>query len=132
MSPPEQASRVLRERDSRRLRAMGLALGLSACLVGSALGVVGLKVQQVLLSYRLDALRGTKVESDEVNRQLRVELATLRSLARIEDKALTELGMAPPARHQVRLAREFVAGGDGTASLKIAWESRAPDGTRLR
>ena len=132
MSPPDQASRVVRERDRRRLRVMGIALGLSACLMVGALGVVGLKVQQVLLSYRLEALRAVKGELDELNRQLRVELATLRSLARIEDKALTELGMAPPARHQVRLAREFVAGGDGTASLKIAWESRAPDGTRLR
>lgn len=132
MSPPDQASRVLRERDRGRLRAMGLALGLSACLVGSALGVVGVKVQQVLLSYRLDAFRVARAERDELNRQLRVEVATLRSLARIEDKALSELGMAPPARNQVRLAREFVSGGEGTASLRTAWESRAPDGPRLR
>lgn len=132
MSRPDQASRVLRERDRRRLRAMALALGLSACLMGSALGVVGLKVQQVLHSYRLEALRATKAELDELNRQLRIELATLRSLARIQEKALTELGMAPPTPHQVLLAREFVKGGDGTASLQTAWESRAPEGPRLR
>lgn len=132
MSPPDQASRVIRERDRYRLRAMGLALGLSACLMVGALGVVGLKVQQVLLSYQLDSLRAAKGELDELNRQLRVELATLRSLARIEDKALGELGMVPPARHQVRLAREFVTDGDGTASLRTAWETRAPEGSRLR
>lgn len=132
MSRPDQASRVVRERDRRRLRAMGLALGLSACLMVGALGVVGLKVQHVLLSYRLDALRAARGELDELNRQLRVELATLRSLARIEDKALAELGMVSPAPQQVRLAREFVTEGDGAASLRIAWENRAPDGTRLR
>lgn len=132
MSPPDQTSRVIRERDRYRLLAMGLALGLSACLMVGALGVVGLKVQQVLLSYQLDSLRAAKGEADELNRQLRVELATLRSLARIEDKALGELGMVPPARHQVRLAREFVTDGDGTVSLRTAWETRTPDRSRLR
>ena len=120
MSPHDQVSRVVRERDRRRFRNMGLALGLSALLVGSALGVVGIKVQQVRLSYRLDALRGARAELDELNRQLRVELATLRSLARVADRAQSELGLAPPASGQVRLAREFVAGGDGAASLDTA------------
>lgn len=123
MSPPDQSSRVVRERDRSRLRAMGLALGLSACLVGSATGIVWIKVEQVLLSYRLDALRTAKGGLDELNRQLRVELATLRSFTRIEEKALGELGMARPSPQQVRLAREFVTGGDGTASLRTAWES---------
>lgn len=133
MSRPNQVSQVFRERDRRRLRAMGLALGLSACLVGGGLGVVWLKVQQVRLSYQLDALKAAKVELEELNRQLRVELATLRSLARIEDKAVTELGMVLPAPDQVRLAREFVAGGDdGIASPRTAWEPRGPEGSRLR
>lgn len=127
MSPRDQASRVIRERDRSRLRAMGLALGLSACLVVGALGVVGLRVQQVRLSYRLDALRGAKVETGELNRQLRIEFATLRSLARIETKALAELGMAPPGAHQVRLAREFTTGSEGTASLLTAWDVRRLD-----
>jgi len=130
MSPREQASWVIRERDRGRLRAMGLALGLSACLMGGALGVVWLKVQQVRLSYQLDALQVAIVEVEELNRQLGVEVATLRSLARIEDKALTELGMIPPAPDQVQLAREFVADGDGTASLWTAWETQLPAGAR--
>ncbi|MBI4610406.1 MAG: cell division protein FtsL [Candidatus Rokubacteria bacterium] len=127
MSPLDQASRIVRERDLSRLRAMGVALALSACLVVSALGVVGLRVQQVRLSYRLDALRAAKVETGELNRQLRIELATLRSPARIEAKALAELGMAPPAPHQIRLAREFTAGSEGSASRLTAWDARRHD-----
>jgi len=127
MSLRDQAPRVVRERDRSRLRAMGLALGLSACLVVGALGVVGLRVQQVRLSYRLDALRAARVEMGELNRQLGIELATLRSLARIEAKALVELGMAPPAPHQVRLAREFTTGSETTASLLAAWDARRRD-----
>jgi hypothetical protein len=77
--------------------------------------VVGLRVQQVRLSYRLDALRGGRAEVEELNRRLRVEMAMLKSLSRIEGKARTELGMVAPARDQVRLAREFVPGGRGGA-----------------
>jgi len=127
MLPPDQADRVIRERDRRRLRAMGLALALSACFMGSALGVVWLKVQQVRLAYHLEGLRAARVELEDLDRQLEVELASLRSLARIEEKAKTELGMVLPAPGQVRMAREFVAGGDGAASLKTAWETRGPD-----
>ena len=140
MPPPEQTFRVVRERDRRRLRTMALVLGLSACLVGSALGVVWLKVQQVRLAYRLDALRTVKIELEDLNRQLRIELATLRSLARIEEKARAELGMVPPVPGQVRMAREFVAGGApdaegvgrGAASLRTAWEARGQGGRQPR
>ena len=75
--------------------------------------MVGLKAHQVRLSYRLDALRTARADAEELNRRLGVELATLRSLARIEDKARRELGMVAPGRDQVVLAREFVAGGSG-------------------
>jgi cell division protein FtsL len=88
--------------------------GLAVTLV---LGVVGLRVQQVRLSYRLDALRQARTDIEETNRRLRVETATLKSLSRIEGKARTELGMVAPGRDQVRLAREFVSAGGGAARL---------------
>lgn len=123
MTPGDQSLRLVRERDGRRLRLMGASLLVSACLVGFVLGIVGIKVNQVRLSYRLDQLRLVRSELHEVNRQLRVELATLRTPARIESKARAELGMLAPARNQVRLAREYVpATTSGSASLRTAWE----------
>ncbi len=98
---------------------MVTALAVSALLVASTLGQVALRVQQVRLSYQLDALRGTRQNLEELSRQLGVEVATLRSPARIEARARA-LGLTPPAREQVRLAREFVAGGSGAASLQLA------------
>ena len=100
-------------------------------LVALILGVVGLRVQQVRLSYRLDALRAARTELEETRNRLRVELATLRSLARIEGKARAELGMVLPAPDQVRLAREFVPGGSGLTSrtpLTAAADPAAPRG----
>src|SRR5262245_17690217 len=98
-----QPARFHRERDRRRLRAMAGALISTGLLVVLVLGVVGLRVQQVRLSYRLDGLRATHAELEELRGRLGVEVATLKSLARIEGKARTELGMIPPERGQVRL-----------------------------
>jgi len=56
-----EAVRRHRQKDRRRLRSMATAVvgaGLAVILI---LGVVGLRVQQVRLSYRLDALRGDQV-----------------------------------------------------------------------
>ena len=134
MAPGDQSARLVRERDGRLLRQMGATLVVSACLVGPVLGIVGIKVNQIRLSYRLDQLRLVRSELREMNRQLRVEFATLRTPARIESKARAELGLRSPSRDQVRLAREYVPGTtSGTASLKTAWEDPlVPAGAPIR
>lgn len=111
----QQVARFHRETDRRLRRTMGAAVACSAVLVAGVLGVVALKVHQVRLSYELDTLRGSRAAVEQRTRVLKVELATLRSLARIEDKARTELGMVTPAADQVLLAREFVTDGRGVA-----------------
>ncbi|MFI5375385.1 MAG: cell division protein FtsL [Candidatus Rokuibacteriota bacterium] len=112
-----EAVRRHRVSDRRRLRSMAAAVLGAGLAVLIVLGVVGLRVQQVRLSYRLDALRQSRAELEETNRRLRVEMATLKSLSRIEGKARAELGMVAPGRDQVRLAREFVQSGGGSAAL---------------
>jgi cell division protein FtsL len=112
-----EAVRRHRENDRRRLRSMANAVVGAGLAVTLVLGVVGLRVQQVRLSYRLDALRQARADIEETHRRLRVEMATLKSLSRIEGKARTELGMVAPGRDQVRLAREFVSAGGGAARL---------------
>ncbi len=114
-----QSARFHRESDRRRLRAMALALACAGVVVGLVLGVVGLRVQQVRTSYRLDSLRVARAELEETRGRLSVELATLKSLARIEGKARGELGMVQPGKDQVRLAREFVPGGSGLSSRAL-------------
>ena len=117
---PRQGEAVRRHRpsDRRRLRSMAGAVVGAGLMVTLILGVVGLRVQQVRMSYRLDALRQSRAEIEEANRRLRVEMATLKSLSRIEGKARAELGMVAPARDQVQLALEFVPGGKGTSALE--------------
>jgi cell division protein FtsL len=104
----DQASSVVHERDRRRLRAMAGVLGLGGLLVFAVLGYVWLHVQRVRVSYELEDLRALRTDVDEQNKKLRLELSSLRSLARV-DSAARRLGLTEPARGQVRLAREFVS-----------------------
>jgi cell division protein FtsL len=108
-----------REMDPRVSRSVTLALTGALLLVACALAVVGLRVQSVHLGYRLDAVRVERAELATLLRQLEVELATLRSPARVESRA-RELGLITPARQQVRLAREYIAGDSGVAAAHHA------------
>lgn len=109
--------RLHREPDPRVRRSLVAALCCSALLVGGALAVVGLRVQQVHLAYRLDTLRVERARSEALLRQLEIEVATLRSPGRVESGA-RQLGMTPPSREQVRLAREYVTGSAGLAATQ--------------
>jgi cell division protein FtsL len=113
----QQGARFHRESDRRRLRAMLAGIAAAGVVVALVLGLVGLRMQQVRLSYRLDVLRTAKAGVEEANRRLLVEKASLQSLARVEVEARTRLGMVAPTQQQVQLAREFVGGGTATAAL---------------
>ena len=122
--------RLHREQDPRVRRSLFGALLLSAALVGGGLGVVGLRVQQVHLAYQLDRLHRERQEVQTNIRQLEVEVATLRSPARVEQRA-RQLGLTAPDRQQVRLAREFAPAGTGLAAASRSRVASVPDdGTR--
>lgn len=121
--------RLHRERDPRVQRSLTAAALLSVLLVGGALGVVGLRVQQVHLAYQLDALRAERQRAETLSRQLEVEVATLLSPGRVEAGA-RQLGMIAPARGQVVLAREFVAGSTGVAAAQRSPMAAIVPGTR--
>jgi cell division protein FtsL len=111
--------RLHRDPDLRVRRSLAVALACSAVLVVGLLVVVGLRVQQVHLAYELDALRGARVRTEVLLRQLEIEVATLRSPGRVETRA-RQLGMTVPGRQQVRLAREYLPGGSsGLASARL-------------
>jgi len=109
------AQRLSFEPDPRVRRVLGGAILAAVVMGGSALGLVGLRVQEVHLAYRLDALRAERTRTETLIRQLEIEVATLRSPVRLEQRA-RRLGMAPPTPEQVRLAREYVTAGSGFAA----------------
>ena len=110
--------RLHREHDPRARRIIVAALAFAALAVGGALILVGMRVQQVQLAYRLDELRTQHARAQGNVRQLEIEVATLRSPGRLEARA-RKLGLVAPGRDQIRLAREYVAGGAGLAATRF-------------
>jgi len=110
-----ETQQLHRERDPRVRRSLALTLAGAFLLVLSGLAVVGLRVQQVHLGYQIDTLRAERARLEMLLRQLEVEVATLRSPARVEMRA-RQLGLTTPTQQQIRIAREFVAGGSGQAA----------------
>jgi len=107
--------RLHREPDPRVRRSLIVAFSTSALLVAGALTVVGVRVEQVHLAYRLDAVRSERARAADQIRQLEIEVATLRSPSRIEARA-RQIGLIAAGRDQIRLAKEYVAGGTGLAA----------------
>jgi len=114
-----KAQRPQREQDPRVRRLVALALGGAVLLVASALGMAGLRLEQYHLAYRLDQIRTERGRLERTLRELEVEVATLRSPARVETRA-RQLGLISPAREQLVLAREFVPAGTGLAAADRA------------
>ena len=118
--------RLIREQDPRVRRSLVAAFVISALLVMGALGVVGLRVQQVHLAYQLERLHHERAEMQSLLRQLEVEVATLKSPGRIEQRA-RQLGLVSPERAQIRLAREYTADGTGLAAAHRSRVAALPD-----
>lgn len=114
-----KSQRLVRDPDPRARRSLVSALLASALFVAAGLGVVALRVQSVSLAYQLDALRTERRTIENRIRELEIEVATLRSPARVEQRA-RQLGLVVPARDQIRLAREYVTGGTGLAAARLA------------
>jgi cell division protein FtsL len=116
--------RLHRDPDPRLRRSLAVAVLCAAVFVVALLVVVGLRVQQVHLAYRLDALRNERTRVEILLRQLEIEVATLRSPGRVETRA-RQLGLTVPDREQVRVAREYVAGGaSGLAAARLVQADR--------
>ena len=128
----DQSVSVIRERDTRRLRAMLGVLGLAGLLVVTVLGYVTVRLQGIRASYELEDLRTLRSEVAEGNRKLRLELASLRAFARVDGEA-RRLGFTAPAHDQVQLAREFASSSElaaaGPAPVRTAATAPAA-GTR--
>src|SRR5439155_21071086 len=100
--------RLHREPDPRVRRSLVVAFATSALLVAGALTVVGVRVEQVHLAYRLDAVRSERGRAEDRIRQLEIEVVTLRSTCRIEAR-VRALGFVVAVLYQVWHAKDYVA-----------------------
>jgi cell division protein FtsL len=98
--PASTPRRVQAGRASSIQVAGVVLLSATAVLVGILL-YLWPQMRLVDLGYRQGELRAQRVRGLQAQKELQVELATLRRLSRIEEIAVRRLGMRPPQLSQV-------------------------------
>ena len=87
---------LVRERDRRRLRELGMVLFGLLPLAAALLGYTWIHYEVRQSGYRIEKLERNLVELRNLERRLNLENAYLSSPARLEEEATTLLGMVSP------------------------------------
>jgi cell division protein FtsL len=80
----------------------GITLGVFILLV---MAYLWLHFQIVHISYDMARAQNQKKELTETNKKLRIQVANLKSPERIEQIAMTRLGLRPPGKGQVEIIK---------------------------
>lgn len=103
----------------KRLRACMRIVGLSTLLSAVVLLYAWQHFQCIQMSYKLEELKSSHAQAVELNQQLRLESAGLRSPMRIDAIARHQLGLTAPVPGQISTMQ-------GPASAIVAQVRRSP------
>jgi cell division protein FtsL len=99
---------IVREVDHARQRELWKSVGLTALLVVLALFFAWPHFEMTLNGYRIEQLQKAKDAEEEMTRQLRLEIETLRSPRRIETLAMTQLHLVTPKQDEAIVLERVV------------------------
>jgi cell division protein FtsL len=110
---------IVREVDEARQRELWKTVGLTVGLVIAALFFAWPHMELMVNGYRIEQLQREKDAQEEMTRQLRLEIETLRSPKRIEALATTRLHLVAPKQDEA-IVLERVVPADLPASSVVA------------
>jgi cell division protein FtsL len=110
---------IVREVDEVRQRELWKSVGFTSLLVVLALFFAWPHFEMTLNGYRIEQLQKEKEAEEEMTRQLRLEIETLRSPGRIEMLATTRLHLVTPKADEA-IVLERVVPADLPASSIVA------------
>jgi cell division protein FtsL len=90
---------IVREIDEERQRQLWRTAAMSAVLVIVLLFSAWQAWELVTHGYQIQMLERERAEEEEYNRHLRLEVETLRSPQRIEERAIKDLKLVAPDQH---------------------------------
>ena len=99
---------IVREVDEARQRELWKSVGFTALLVVLALFSAWPHFEMTLNGYRIEQLQKEKDAEEEMTRQLRLEIDTLRSPKRIEPLATTQLHLVSPKQDEAIVLERVV------------------------
>ena len=108
-------SRLVRPLAPGRWRECGRRMALSGALASCAMFYAWQHFQCIQIRYHVEDLENQRARATELNQQLHLEVASLRSPMRIDSIARQQLGLTVPVPGQVAPAQ-----GDGGAALAQA------------
>jgi len=99
-------SRLVRPTEPTRLREFWRRVAAGAGMAGCLLFYAWQHFECIQLRYQLEQLESRHAQAAELNQQLQVEVAILRSPARVDGIARQQLGLTVPVPGQVAPAEE--------------------------
>ncbi len=111
---------IVREVDEARQRQLLRAVGIGALLVAVLLFSAWQHFELVQHGYLMERLQQERAAEEEINRHLKLEIATLRAPRRIEDMATRQLRMVNPAPADVVIVERVATPAPPAKSIVAA------------
>jgi cell division protein FtsL len=99
---------IVREVDEARVRDLWKSVGMVALFVAALLFSAWQHFELLQHGYRIEEMQREKRSEDEMTRQLRLEIETLRSPRRIEALATGQLHLVAPERDEAIVIERVV------------------------
>jgi cell division protein FtsL len=116
-------SRLARPTHPARLRDFWKRLAIGGALAGCSLFYAWQHFESIQQRYELEHLNSERMKAAELNQQLQLEVATLRSPARVDSIARNQLGLTVPVPAQMAPA-EGATDGVLAEARPVAFVSR--------
>ena len=94
-------SRLVRVTAPDRVRALARLVVLGALFAAGTLLYAWQHFACIQLGYQLESLKSEQAQASELNQELKLEVAGLRSPSRIDEIARNQLGLTVPAAAQI-------------------------------
>lgn len=104
-------SRLLRPAPTARLNPLWQRVAMGSAMAGCLFFYAWQHFECIQLRYQIEQLQAQEAQASELNQQLHLEVATLRSPSRVDAIARNQLGLTVPVPGQI--APVSYSGGDG-------------------
>jgi cell division protein FtsL len=120
---------IVREVDERRIREQWRSVALGVLFVAVLLFSGWQRVELLQHGYRLEQMEKERAYQEDANRQLRLEIETLRSPKRIEQIATEQLHLQPPETGAAVIIERVIPADPPSTSIVAAAQETSSDRT---
>ena len=121
---------IEREIDRVRQRELWRSGGVGVCLVAVLLFSAWQHFELLRHGYEIEQMEQNRALELELNRHLRLEIETLRSLRRIEQIATEELNLVAPTPAEAQVIERIAPAAPPDRSVVVSRDSATPAGRR--